>query len=213
MTKPEGSGGEVTTRTCTEQLLYEVHDPSAYMTPDAVADFSGVELDEVGEDRVRVRGAAARPRTDSLKVNVCYEDSVVGEGRISYGGPGALERADLAGSVVRERLDRREIECSELRVDHVGVDSLHGPLGRERSGDPYEVRLRVAGRCETDAAAAAIGREVETLYTNGPAGGGGVERWTEPVVGIVSLLVDRAPIDHEIEFHNTGRVRDVEATT
>ena len=213
ITKPEGSGGEVTTRTCTEQLLYEVHDPSAYVTPDAVADFSGVELDEVGEDRVRVRGATARPRTDSLKVNVCYEDSVVGEGRISYGGPGALERADLAGSVVRERLDRREIECSELRVDHVGVDSLHGPLGRERSGDPYEVRLRVAGRCETDAAAAAIGREVETLYTNGPAGGGGVERWTEPVVGIVSLLVDRAPIDHEIEFHNTGRVRDVEATT
>lgn len=205
VTKPDDTGGEVTTRTCTEQLLYEVHDPSEYITPDAVADFSAVEFEQVGPDRVRVTGASAHTRTDTLKLNICYEDSIVGEGQISYGGPGALDRAELAGEVVRERLDRRGVDPAELRVDHVGVDSLHGSLGRKRGGDPYEVRLRVAGRCETETEAEGIGREVETLYTNGPAGGGGVERRTEPIFGIVSMLVDRDEVSHEVDFFDARR--------
>jgi hypothetical protein len=201
VTKAPGTGGEVTVRTCTEQLLYEVHDPSAYVTPDAVADFSGVDLESVGDDRVRVSGAAARPRTDTLKVNVSYEDSVVGEGSISYGGPGAVERADLAASIVRDRLETRTVAIEELRVDRIGIDSLHGEIGREHPGTPYEVRLRVAARCPTESDARAIANEVETLYTNGPAGGSGVTTDVRHEIGIVSTLLDRSLVAPRVRLH------------
>jgi hypothetical protein len=212
VTKLPDAGGEVTLRTCTEQLLYEVHDPAAYVTPDAVADFSGVEFEHLGEDRVRVAGASARPRTDTLKVNVCYEDSVVGEGSIGYAGPGALDRADLAASVVETRLECRGIESDieELRVDRIGADSLHGDLGRGHPGEPYEVRLRVAARCRDEAAARAVANEVETLYTNGPAGGGGVTTDVRRVVGIASTLLDRDLVDPTVILHPEGRTVEVE---
>ena len=207
VTKLPETGGEVTVRTCTEQLLYEVHDPAAYVTPDAVADFSGVEFVPVGEGRVRVTGASARPRTDTLKVNVCYEDSVVGEGSIGYAGPGAIDRADLAASVVEGRLERRGVrgDIEEVRVDRIGVDSLHGDLGRDHSGEPYEARLRVAARCRDEATARAVANEVETLYTNGPAGGGGVTTDVRRVVGITSTLVDRDLVRPTVALHPDGR--------
>lgn len=209
VTKSPETGGEVTVRTCTEQLLYEVHDPGAYVTPDAVADFSDVEFEQVGEDRVRVTGATARPRTDTLKVNVCYEDSVVGEGSIGYGGSGALSRADLAASVVETRLERRGVVPEELHVDRIGIDSLHGDLGREHPGTPYEVRLRVAARCRTEGEARAVANEVETLYTNGPAGGGGVTTDVRRVVGIASTLVDRDLVEPTVTLHSDGRSVEV----
>lgn len=209
VTKCPDTGGEVTVRTCTEQLLYEVHDPSEYVTPDAVADFSGVEFEAVGEDRVRVAGASARPRTDTLKVNVCYEDSVVGEGSIGYAGPGASERADLAASVVEERLERRGVDAEELRVDRIGIDSLHGDLGRD-AGDPYEVRLRVAARCRSERDARAVANEVETLYTNGPAGGGGVTTDVRRVVGIASTLIDRDLVEPTVALHADGRTTEAQ---
>jgi len=204
VTKLPDTGGEVTARTCTEQLLYEVHDPSEYVTPDAVADFSGVEFERAGEDRMRVTGAAARPRTDTLKVNVCYEDSVVGEGEIGYAGPGALDRADLAASVVERRLERRGVDVEELRVDRIGVDSLHGDIGRRRADAPYEVRLRVAARCSSERAARAVANEVESLYTNGPAGGGGATTDVSRVVGIASTLVDRDLVAPTVSLHPDG---------
>lgn len=209
VTKCPDTGGEVTVRTCTEQLLYEIHDPSEYVTPDAVADFSGVEFEAVGEDRVRVTGARARPRTDTLKVNVCYEDSVIGEGEIGYAGPGASARADLAASVVEARLERRGVEADELRVDRIGIDSLHGDLGREHPDAPYEVRLRVAARCRTERDARAVANEVETLYTNGPAGGGGVATDVRRVIGIASTLIDRDLVAPTVTFHSDGRTAEV----
>jgi len=209
VTKLPDTGGEVTVRTCTEQLLYEVHDPSAYVTPDAVADFSGVAFERVGEDRIRVTGAAARPRTDTLKVNVCYEDSHVGEGSIGYAGPGAPERADLAASVVEGRLERRGVEPEELHVDRIGIDSLHGDFGRRHAAEPYEVRLRVAARCRTERAARAVANEVETLYTNGPAGGGGVTTDVRRVVGIASTLIDRDLVEPTVTLHPGGRSVEV----
>jgi len=209
VTKVPDTGGQVTVRTCTEQLLYEVHDPSAYVTPDVVADFSGVELEPVGEDRVRVTGAQARPRTDTLKVNVSYEDSVVGEGSISYGGPGAVECADLAASVVRDRLDRRGAAVDELRIDRIGIDSLHGEIGHEHPETPYEVRLRVAARCRTEADARAVANEVETLYTNGPAGGGGVTTDVRHEIGIVSTLIDRSLVEPVVRLHPGAEPVDV----
>lgn len=197
ITKSPDTGGEITERSCTEQLCYEVHDPANYLTPDAVADFSGVSLERVGPDRVRVTGATAKPRPETLKVSIGYDAGVRGVGEISYAGPGAEERARLAGDVVRERLGRREVPVEDLRVDLVGVDALHGPLGAD--GDPYEVRLRVAAACRTEAAARAVAREVETLYTNGPAGGGGARMDVSRTVGVVSTLVDRDEVSPVVE--------------
>lgn len=191
MTKPADTGGRVSARTCKEQLLYEIHDPSAYVTPDAVADFTGVTLTETGADRVAVSGASAAPRPETLRVNIGYQDGIVGEGAISYAGPGAVPRAELAGEIIETRLAAREYEYTALQVDLMGIDSLHGPLGRERGPDPYEVRLRVAAKTDSRTAAQAVGREVERLYTNGPAGGGGVSRSIDPTIGIVSTLIDR----------------------
>ncbi|MEE7493870.1 acyclic terpene utilization AtuA family protein [Methylobacterium oryzae] len=201
ITKVAGSGGRVSLATCKEQLLYEVHDPARYIQPDVVGDFSGVAMEQVGPDRVRVTGATGAPATGLLKVSVGYVDSYIGEGQISYAGPGALDRGRLALAVVRERLALTGVATSELRCDLIGVDALHGAAlaaGRE----PYEVRLRVAGRTETRAEAVRIGNEVETLYTNGPAGGGGAWKSARAVVAVQSVLVPAAlarPRVHVVE--------------
>ena len=144
ITKVAGSGGAVTARTCKEQLLYEVHDPAHYFQPDVVADFSQVNVEEIGPDRVRVSGGRGTKRTDTLKVSVGYVDSYIGEGQISYAGPGALARGRLALEIVRERLKLTGVAASELRFELVGVDSLHGAEVSARANEPYEVRVRVS---------------------------------------------------------------------
>src|SRR6201747_2475862 len=172
ITKVAGSGGAVTARPCAEQLLYEVHDPTQYIQPDVVADFSQVKVEEIAKDRVRVSGGRGTKRTETLKVSVGYVDSFIGEGQISYAGPGALARGRLALEIVRERLRLTGVAASELRFELVGVDSLHGAEVSADANEPYEVRVRVAGRTENLREAIRIGNEVETLYTNGPAAGG-----------------------------------------
>jgi hypothetical protein len=191
VTKVAGSGGAVTTATCTEQLLYEIHDPSAYLTPDVTADFSHVRIREIGRDRVRVEGADGRPRPDTIKVTLGYRDGFIGEGQISYAGTGALERARLAKAIVLERIDRVGIRCEELRGDIVGVDALHGELLSGRGAPPYEVRLRVAARTATLSYAVRVGNEVEALYTNGPSGGGGATKTTREVLAAASTFIPR----------------------
>jgi hypothetical protein len=191
VTKVEGSGGAVTAQTCKEQLLYEVHDPRQYLQPDVTADFSQVSVEEIGQDRVRVSGGQGTKRTGTLKVSVGYVDSFIGEGQISYAGPGALARGRLALDIVRERLKLTGVAASELRFDLIGVDSLHGPLVSAHANEPYEVRVRVAGRTETLREAVRIGNEVETLYTNGPAGGGGAWKSARDVVAVASVLLPR----------------------
>jgi acyclic terpene utilization AtuA family protein len=133
VTKVKGSGGAVTAQTCREQLLYEVHDPTRYFQPDVVADFSHVSVEEIAPDRVRVSGGRGSKRTDTLKVSVGYVDSFIGEGQISYAGPGALARGRLALDIVRERLKLTGVAANELRFELIGVDSLHGPQVSERA--------------------------------------------------------------------------------
>ena len=194
ITKPPGSGGLVTLASCKEQLLYEIHDPSAYMTPDVVADFTQVSMSEAGPDRVVVKGGRGWDRPSSLKVSVGYRDSFVGEGEIGYAGPGALERVKLAAEVVRKRLEKTAPQLVEVRYDLVGINSLHGPWLSRLEVPPYEVRLRVAGRASTREVAARVGEEVESLWTNGPAGGGGATRGVREVVGIVSTMIPRLSV-------------------
>ena len=199
VTKVPGSGGVVTEATCKEQLLYEVHDPACYVQPDVVADFSHVTIEEVGRDTVRVQGGRGAPKTETLKVSVGYVDGYVGEGQISYAGPGAPERGRLALNIVRERLSLTGVQTRETRFDVIGVDSLHGatlPWGRE----PYEVRIRAVGRTDSMTEAVRIGNEVETLYTNGPAGGGGAWKSAREVVAVASVLLPRALVKPTVQF-------------
>lgn len=191
ITKVEGSGGQVTAATCKEQLLYEIHDPGAYLTPDVVADFSGVQITEVGPDRVRISGATGRARPQTLKVSVGYIDSYIGEGQMSYAGPGALARARLALAIVEERLKITGVQASELRYDIVGVNAIHGELLSASHPDPYEARIRVAGRTDSLREAVRISNEVESLYTCGPAGGGGATKSAKDIVAVLSTLLPR----------------------
>jgi hypothetical protein len=200
ITKVEGSGGAVTAQTCKEQLLYEVHDPTRYIQPDVVADFSQVKVEELAKDRVRVSGGRGTKRTGTLKVSVGYVDSFIGEGQISYAGPGALARGRLALEIVRERLKLSGVAASELRFELIGVDSLHGPQLSGQANEPYEVRVRVAGRTETLREAVRIGNEVETLYTNGPAAGGGASKSARDVVAVASVLLPRELAEPSIQF-------------
>ena len=205
VTKVAGSGGAVTAQTCKEQLLYEVHDPAKYFQPDVVADFSKVTVEEIGPDRVRVSGGRGAKRTDTLKVSVGYVDSYIGEGQISYAGPGALARGRLALEIVRERLKLTDVAASELRFELVGVDSLHGPEVSARANEPYEVRVRVSGRTENLREAIRIGNEVETLYTNGPAAGGGAWKSARDVVAVASVLLPRELATPHIRFVGESR--------
>jgi hypothetical protein len=200
ITKVAGSGGRVDARTCKEQLLYEIADPHVYITPDVIVDLSGVNVEEIGPDRVRVSGAAGRARPEKLKVAVGYHDSFVGEGQISYAGPGAVARARLALSIVEERLRLTGVACTETRFDLIGLDALHGAVLPADRGEPYEVRARVTARTESMAEAVRIGNEVETLYTNGPAGGGGATKVAREVVGVVSTFVPRDAIRTTIHY-------------
>jgi Acyclic terpene utilisation family protein AtuA len=208
ITKVEGSGGAVTAQTCKEQLLYEVHDPRQYIQPDVVADFSRVKVEEIAPDRVRVSGGRGTKRTGTLKVSVGYVDSFIGEGQISYAGPGALARGKLALQIVRERLKLTGVAASELRFDLIGVDALHGAQvsahAQEPYNEPYEVRVRVTGRTENLREALRIGNEVETLYTNGPAAGGGAWKSARDVVAVASVLLPRELARPQVRFFGSA---------
>lgn len=192
--KVNGTGGAISLANTKEQLLYEVTDPFAYLTPDVIADFSRVTLREVGPDRIEVSGARGKARPAQLKVSVGYHAGFVGEGEIGYGGPNAVGRAQLAGAIIRERL---EGEFTEMRIDLIGSTSLHG-RAFDTEANPYEVRLRVAARAATAELAAIVGEEVEALYTNGPAGGGGARKYVNEQIGVVSTLIDRELVKPQI---------------
>ncbi|USK84943.1 acyclic terpene utilization AtuA family protein [Peribacillus asahii] len=198
ISKIEGTGGLINLATTKEQLLYEVMNPYEYITPDVIADFTSVYIREISPNRVEIRGGRGKKKPDTLKVSVGYQAGFIGEGEISYAGSNALGRAKLAGEVIYERLKE---EVQDLRIDYIGVSSVH----RTTYGQslPYEVRLRVAGRAAVLEEAVKVGEEVEALYTNGPAGGGGARKYTNEVVGIVSTLIPRNKIDVQITIRES----------
>ena len=200
ITKLSGTGGAVTAATCKEQLLYEIHDPAAYFQPDLIADFSDASVEEIAPDRVRIAGGRGRQHNGSLKVSVGYFDGWIGEGEISYAGPGAVARGRLAIEIVRERLAIIGLALSELRADLIGLDSIYPGASR---GEPPEVRIRIAGRTRTQAEALRIGNEVETLYTNGPAGGGGASKTARRTIGVVSVLIPRERAQPHVDILET----------
>jgi hypothetical protein len=194
ISKVEGTGGVVNLLTAKEQLLYEVINPHEYYTPDVVADFSSVKLEEAGMNRVKVTGGTGKEKPATYKVSVGYQAFYLGEGEITYGGPNATNRAKLAGEIVHKRLAS---SFPEIRVDLIGQNSVHGDTISVPS-QPYEVRLRVAGKSSAASQAALIGEEVEALYTNGPGGGGGVRKNVTEVIGIVSTFIPRSNVHHRV---------------
>jgi hypothetical protein len=163
------------------------------VTPDTVADFSDVNFRQLTGDRVEVWGARGRARPETLKVSIGYHDGFIGEGQMSYAGSGALERARLALRIVEERLRLTGVPLRESRYDLIGLNSVCGDL--QTAVVPPEIRIRVVGRTSRLEDALRIGREVESLYTNGPAGGGGATHSAKEVVAIASTFVPR---DHVI---------------
>ena len=189
--KADFTGGLVDTRTVKEQLLYELHDPAAYLTPDVVADISQATVTDFGDDRVALYGVLGHQRPATLKVSAFYEGGWLAEGEISYAGPRAEARARLAADIIRAR-----VGDAALRFDLVGVLSVlgddHGALlARRADGGATDVRLRVAGKFTGREEAQALMREVNSLYTCGPAGGGGVRTSLRARLETRSCYVDR----------------------
>lgn len=202
ISKAPDTGGVVNTATCTEQLLYEIHDPAAYLTPDCTADFSGVDFASEGPDRVTFSGAGGRPSTDTYKISVGYRNGFLGEGQISYGGSGCVLRARMAGETVRKRLQAMGVGAEDLRLELIGINAIN-PLQAGRYPEPPEVRLRVAARTPTRDQAEALAGEVEALYTNGPAGGGGASKKVEELVSVASVLLPKSEVAPKVIYQNT----------
>ena len=199
--KADGSGGCVDEHTVKEQLLYELHDPSAYLTPDVVADIGEARVQGVGPNRVQLGGVRGHARPASLKVNVFHLHGWLAEGEISYAGRGAEARARLAAEVLRTRL----AGCGRIRVDLIGVASVFSDdagrwLQQQPAGDARDIRLRVAMNHADKATALRLPREVTALYTCGPAGGGGVRTALRQRLGTQSCLVPRERVHATLEF-------------
>ena len=192
VTKPPGTGGRIDEHTVKEQLLYELHDPAAYLTPDVVADIIEAQVTQLGPDRVRLSGVRGHARPATLKVNVCHETGWLAEGEISYAGPRAEARARLAAEVLRERLKG----LGPMRADLIGVSSVFADdagdwLAAQADSGARDVRLRVALHHADRQQAERLAREVTALYTCGPAGGGGVRTALRRRLGTVSCTVPR----------------------
>jgi hypothetical protein len=194
ITKPAGTGGRVDRLTVVEQVLYEIHDPSAYLAPDVVLDLSDVEVTESGKDRVCISGARGKPAPETLKATVCFDGGLLGEAEISYAGPNASARAQLASDVVRQRL-RTRLPQLDVRVDAIGVASV---LAAGRSSPDLravlpanDIRLRFAAQSTDATQIDALLDEVEALYCAGPAGGAGIRRRVTPRLASASCLIER----------------------
>ena len=173
-----------------EQLLYEVHDPARYLTPDVTADFSRVTVEAVGADRVQVANAGGTARPQTLKVTVGFDGGFQGEAGVSYAGPAAQERGRLAGAIIAERLAPMKGNQAELRVDLIGANSLFATVGG-RANNSEDVRLHVTLRSRSKEHAETMLWEVESLLCCGPAGGGGYRGAIVPCVMTKSVLIER----------------------
>ena len=192
ITKAANTGGLVDCRTVKEQLLYEIHDPAAYLTPDVIADISETEVTEIAPNRVRVTGVRGHPRPATLKAMLCFDGGWLGEGEISYAGPNAEARARLAGEILQRRLG----DQLALRIDLIGVVSVFAADGEQCWAEPSastarDVRLRVAAAHQERRLIEALLDEVTALYTCGPAGGGGIRTTLTPRLHSTACYVPR----------------------
>ncbi|MFT0850426.1 acyclic terpene utilization AtuA family protein [Achromobacter sp. F4_2707] len=203
LTKAEGTGGTVNVRTVKEQLLYEVHDPANYITPDVVVDFTSVNIEEVGPDQVKVSNLRGKPRTSTLKVSMGCTEGHIGEDMFFYAGPGALRRARLAKRILEERFRIVKLDAEEIRIDFLGMNAIHGDATPTDAPEPYEVAVRVAARTKTREEAMKVGREVDGMAVSGVAQTGKRvphQDRTREVIGVWSALVPREHVKAHVHY-------------
>jgi len=202
ITKPEASGGRVSFDTVRHQLLYEVHDPSAYLTPDVVCDFTAASFTDEGNDRVRVEGVRGAPATDHYKALLCHHAGWGGEARVAYSWPEAVEKATAAAAIFVRRVQDAGLAVDEWLVERWGVDALGGPTVPGADVDPPEVVARIAWRCADATTAGLVGRELTPLTLSAPPAGmtgmgRGAGRPTE-LLGIWPTLVEKSLVDPHV---------------
>ncbi|HEX7811203.1 MAG TPA: acyclic terpene utilization AtuA family protein [Burkholderiales bacterium] len=203
ITKVPGSGGAVNLMTVKEQLLYEVHDPANYLTPDVVVDFTTANLEQIGPDRVRVTNLSGRPRTPTLKVSIGCTEGFIGEDMFFYAGPGALRRAQLAKKILEERFRIVKLEAEEIRIDFLGLNAIHGAMTPKDAPEPYEIAVRVAARTKTREEAIKVGREVDGMAVSGVGMTGKRvphQDRTREIIGVWSSLVPREKVVPSINY-------------
>ena len=201
ITKHAGTGGRVSRQTVAEQLVYEMGDPHAYITPDVVADFTSIRLEDLGQDRVRVHGITGGPATDKLKVSIAYESGYKAVGTLVYSWPDALEKAQAADRVLRERLDRLGLKFDKVLTEFVGANATHGTLVGEIPDLP-EVTFRVGVRSGDKAAVERFAREIAPLVLTGPpsvTGFAGGRPKVEELVAYWPALVDKTVVQTQVE--------------
>ncbi|WP_417582540.1 acyclic terpene utilization AtuA family protein [Nitrincola sp.] len=205
VTKPAGTGGLVTEQTVKEQLLYEIHDPSAYITPDVVVDLSQVSIRQLAKDRVEVVGIRGKPAPARLKTTVSFLDGYQGEAEISYAGPNALARAQLARETLRQRLAMRCPSDLRSRFDLIGLSSVFDGDTQNASQcmhhQPTDIRLRLAVEHADKKVVELATQELLALYCCGPAGGGGVRRTHSQRVKTASYLVPKQQVMPTVTLH------------
>jgi hypothetical protein len=170
VTKHPGLGGRITPAVLKEQLLYEIGDPRAYVTPDAVADFTSLRLEDLGSDRVRVSGARGGAPPDSLKVSFTFQDGWTNAVGLTFVWPHALERARATEALLRRRCEKLGLQIDAWHVDRIGVDGAHGPMAPPPAAEPNEVLLRVAIRTRDRGSAKRFGEEIAPLVLSGVPG-------------------------------------------
>jgi hypothetical protein len=203
VTKHPGTGGRVSVETVTEQLVYEMGDPHAYITPDVIADFTTIQLAQQGADRVRVSGVKGAPATDKLKVSIAYRSGFKAVGTLVYAWPDALEKAQVADRVLRERLDRLGLKFEKILTEFVGASATHGPLAGPPAADLAEVQLRVGVRGERRGDIERFTRELAPLVLNGPpsvTGFAGGRPKVEEIVAYWPALIDKRVVKTAVEI-------------
>ena len=203
VTKHPGTGGCVSVPGVTEQLVYEMGDPRSYITPDVIADFTTIQLQQDGTNRVKVFGIRGRPATDKLKVSIAYRSGFKAVGSLVYSWPDALEKAQAADSILRQRLDRLGLTFEQILTEYVGVSATHGPL-TPAARDVPEVQLRVGVRSGDRAMVERFTREIAPLVLNGPpsvTGFAGGRPKVEEIVAYWPALIDKAVVQPTVELH------------
>jgi hypothetical protein len=203
ITKHPGTGGRVSVHTVAEQLVYEMGDPHAYITPDVIADFTTIRLEDVGTDRVRVYGIKGSPPTDKLKVSIAYRAGFKAVGTLVYSWPDALEKAQSADRILRARLERLGLRFDEVLTEFVGVSATHGRLAGDSGANAPEVQLRVGVRGDDRAMVERFTREIAPLVLNGPpsvTGFAGGRPKVEEIVAYWPALIDKSVVQTRVEM-------------
>nr|MBA2339212.1 DUF1446 domain-containing protein [Pyrinomonadaceae bacterium] len=202
VTKHENTGGRVSVPTVKEQLVYEMGDPHNYITPDCVADFTTIHLEDAGTDRVRVFGVEGREATEFLKVSISYSSGFKSVGTLVYSWPDAYAKAQAADRILRARLERLGLKFDQILTEYVGANALHGKLSGEPSADLPEVQLRVGVRGEDRKAVERFTKEIAPLILTGPPGvtgfAGGRPK-VEEIVAYWPALIPKEEIKPRVE--------------